>query len=167
MKLLIIRHARAEDRSDLLSVKHDAERRLTEVGRKDMHKTAKGLREIAPAIDTVATSPLVRARETAEIVARVLGVRETTELACLAPDGDHDALDAWLGQQPADAAVALVGHEPHLSSLASRLIGAGDRSALTFKKGACALLEFRNRPRSGNGILLWLLQPGQLRKIGA
>jgi phosphohistidine phosphatase len=167
MQLLIIRHAHAEDRSGPFSGKRDADRRLTDAGRKQMRKTAKGLREIAPAIDVLAASPLVRARETAEIVAKSFGVRETTELALLAPDGDHEALIAWLSEQPADATVALVGHEPHLSSFASRLIGAGDGSALALKKGASALIEFHDRPRTGNGTLLWLLQPRQLRKIDA
>jgi phosphohistidine phosphatase len=167
MKLLIIRHARAEELSGPFSGKRDADRRLTDAGRKDMRKAAKGLHEIAPAIDVLATSPLARARETAEIVAQVFGVRATIELTLLAPEGDHEALIAWLTEHSADATVAIVGHEPHLSALASLLIGAGDGPALVLKKGACGLIEFRDRPRIGNGTLLWLLQPGQLRRINA
>lgn len=165
MNLLIIRHARAEDRSGSFSSKRDADRRLTDDGRKDMRKAAKGLHEVAPAIDALATSPLVRARETAEIVAKVFGLREVTELALLAPASEHEALIAWLTEHPADATVAIVGHEPDLSSFASLLIGAGDRSSLALKKGACCLIEFNDKPGVGNGTLLWLLQPGQLRRI--
>ena len=130
-----------------------------------MRKAARGLREIAPKIDVLATSPLIRARETAEIVAKVLGKADVTELALLAPEGDKQALIAWLNEQPADATVAIVGHEPHLSAFASLLIDGNSRSRITLKKGACCLIEFSDGPSAGNGTLLWLLQPGQLRKI--
>lgn len=168
MKLLIIRHAKAEDRSGAPFARQpDADRRLTDAGRKDMRKTAKGLREIAPAIDVLAASPLVRARETSEIVAKVFGVPEITELALLAPDGDKHALIGWLKEQPADHVIAIVGHEPYLSTFASLMISGEDKSMLALKKGACCLIEFHDRPSAGNGTLLWLLQPGQLRKIDA
>jgi phosphohistidine phosphatase len=167
MKLLVIRHAEAEERSGLpFGRKRDAERRLTDEGRSRMRKAAKGLREIAPTIDVLATSPLVRARETAEIVAKIFGIADVTELAPLAPEGDPQALIAWLNEQPADATVAIVGHEPDLSSFASLLIDGNGGSRLTLKKGACGLIEFRDGPSAGKGTLRWLLQPGQLKKIG-
>jgi phosphohistidine phosphatase len=166
MKLLIIRHAEAEERSgSLFDRKRDAERRLTDDGRKSMRKAAKGLREIAPKIDVLATSPLVRAFETAEIVAGVLGNVDVTELAPLAPEGDKQALITWLNEQPAEASAAIVGHEPDLSSFASLLIDGSSSSRITLKKGACCLIEFSDSPSAGNGTLLWLLQPAQLRKI--
>ena len=166
MNLLIIRHAKAEEGSgSLFGRKRDAERRLTDAGRKSMRKAAKGLREIAPKIDVLATSPLVRARETAEIVAGMLGNLAVTELAPLAPEGDKKALITWLSEQPPDASAAIVGHEPDLSSLASLLIDGNSSSRIALKKGACCLIEFSDSPSAGNGTLLWLLQPGQLRKI--
>jgi len=166
MKLLIIRHAEAEELSGSLSGrKRDAERRLTDAGRKSIRKAAKGLREITPEIDVLATSPLVRAFETAEIVARVFGNVDVTELAPLAPEGNKQALITWLSEQPAEANVAIVGHEPDLSSFASLLIDGNGSSRITLKKGGCCLIEFSDSPSAGNGTLLWLLQPGQLRKI--
>lgn len=166
MNLLIIRHAKAEERAGpLAGRKRDAERRLTVDGRKSMRKTAKGLREIAPKIDVLATSPLTRARETADIVAEVFGNVDVTELASLAPEGDKQALVTWLSEQPADAGVAIVSHEPDLSSLASLLISGDSDSRLTLKKGGCGLIEFSDGPRAGNGTLLWLMQPGQLKRI--
>lgn len=166
MKLLIIRHAKAEDRSTgLLARKKDADRRLTDEGRKEMRKNAKGLREIAPDIHILATSPLPRAHETAEIVADVLGLRKIADLPLLAPDGDKQALIAWFKDQPAEATVAIVGHEPYLSSLASLLLSGKERPLLALKKGACCLIEFEHVPAIGAGVLLWLLQPGQLKKI--
>lgn len=76
MKILLIRHGKAEERPLLsLSAKKDALRALTESGRREFRKAAKGLRKLAPDIDVLAASPLVRAQETAAIVlgAVVLG----------------------------------------------------------------------------------------------
>jgi phosphohistidine phosphatase len=70
MKLLIIRHAVAEERDAWANTgKSDDERPLTTEGRGKMARNARGLREGVPSVDLVATSPLVRARQTAEIVA--------------------------------------------------------------------------------------------------
>lgn len=168
MKLLIIRHAKAEERPTTgLFKKKDASRRLTDEGRKIMRKIAKALREIAPAIDMLVSSPLVRARETADIVADVFGLKNVSEQPLLAPDGDKQALINWLKEQPAEHTVAIVGHEPHLSSFASLLIGGKDEALLVLKKGASCLIEFNDIPAPGAGKLSWLLQPAQLKKIDA
>ena len=164
MRLLIIRHGKAEDRSPK---RKDASRRLTGAGRKAMRKAASGLREVAPGIDLLATSPLTRARETAEIVAETLGVVRIVEQKLLAPGGDKRALIAWLRRKPSRSTVALVGHEPDLSALASLLASGGERARIALKKGACCLIEFNHAPAAGKGMILWLLQPGQLRRIGA
>src|SRR5205814_8993182 len=125
---------------------------------------AKGLREIAPKIDVLASSPLVRARETAEIVANVMGLEGIAQETLLSPGSDTNALIAWLRGHAAGATVAIVGHEPDLSAFAALAIGAKE-TALELKKGACCLIEFKNAPAAGDGMLLWLLQPGQLRKL--
>jgi phosphohistidine phosphatase len=166
MKVLIIRHGKAEDRPLLsLSAKKDAARALTATGRREMRKAAKGLRKLAPDIDVLAASPLVRARETAEIVAKVFGVNEIVEQSLLSPGADASALLHWLKQQPPDNTVALVGHEPDLGHLASWLLSGNGSSFVTLRKGACALIEFDGKPAAGRGVLAWLLQPGQLRKL--
>lgn len=168
MKLLIIRHAKAEGRPTTgLFKKKDASRRLTDEGRKIMRKIAKALREIAPAIDTLVSSPLVRARETADIVADVFGIKNVFEQPLLAPEGDKQALINWLKEQPVEKTLAIVGHEPHLSSFASLLISGKDEALLVLKKGASCLIEFNDTPAPGAGKLLWLLQPAQLKKIDA
>ena len=70
MRLLIVRHAIAEDRVAFAATgKDDDERPLTEEGRSRMEQGARGLRQLVPALDLVATSPLVRAVQTAEILA--------------------------------------------------------------------------------------------------
>lgn len=161
MRLLMIRHAEAEDAS---TGKSDAERRLTPDGRKQMCKAAKGLRTIVSTIDVLATSPLLRAIETGEIVAHVLHLEDALELPALAPDGGRQSLIAWLQEQPAGATIAIVGHEPYLSTLASSLISGSTSALLTFKKGACCLIEFDRTAGIGGGRLLWMMQPGQLKK---
>jgi phosphohistidine phosphatase len=167
MKVLLIRHGKAEERNLIssLSPKKDASRALTETGRRDMRKAAKGLRKLAPDIDVLATSPLLRARETAEIVAKVFGVSDVAEQPLLAPGADSSALLEWLQQRPADATVALVGHEPDLGLLTARFLVGKEADLVVFKKGACALVEFDAGPIAGRGKLSWLLQPGQLRKL--
>jgi phosphohistidine phosphatase len=162
MKVLIIRHARAEERGLL---KRDAGRRLTNGGRKDMRKAAKGLTRLVANLDILATSPLVRARQTAEILADVLDDSAPTELDLLAPGGRPEKLVAWLGNQREDATVALVGHEPDLSRFAGFVLTGEAQSLLELKKGAVCLIEFERKPAAGEGRLLWLLAPAQLRRL--
>jgi phosphohistidine phosphatase len=167
MKILLIRHGKAEERPLLsLSAKKDALRALTESGRREMRKAAKGLRKFAPDIDVLAASPLLRAQETADIVAKVFGVDEVREQALLSPGADAPALLDWLESHAAESTVALVGHEPDLSQFATWLLSGNEASFVTLKKGACALIEFDGKPAAGRGVLAWLLQPGQLRKLG-
>jgi phosphohistidine phosphatase len=167
MKILLIRHGKAQERGMMssLSSKKDALRALTETGRRDMRKAAKGLRKLAPDIDLIATSPLVRARETAQIVAKVFGANDPLEQPLLAPGADASALLDWLQRQPADSTVALVGHEPDLGRAAARLLFGDDSDCIVFKKGACALIDVDAKVVVGHGKLSWLLQPGQLRKL--
>jgi len=167
MRILLIRHGKAEDRGlvSSLSSKKDALRALTETGRRDMRKAAKGLRKLAPDIDVIMSSPLVRARETAEIVAKVFGVNEIAEQPLLSPGSDAAALLTALQRYADGSTVALVGHEPDMGLLAALLLVGKETELLVFKKGACALIEFNAKPAAGRGKLSWLLQPGQLRKL--
>ncbi len=165
MKVLLIRHARAQERTAPGALaRRDHARRLTEAGRKDMRRAAKGLRKIAPDLDILASSPLVRARETAEIVERVFGGPEITELAALAPGAVAEELLNWLRDQRAGT-VALVGHEPNLSRMAAYLLTGEARGFLELKKGAACMLEFESAPAAGAGTLSWSLAPGQLRRL--
>jgi phosphohistidine phosphatase len=167
MFVLIIRHAKAEARAVLGSIgKKDATRSLTDAGRKDMRKAAKGLRTLVPEVDVLAASPLVRAQETAAIIAELYDAMPVTELAPLAPGGSKQAVLDWLGDQPESATVALVGHEPDLGVLASWLLSGRKESFISLKKGAGCLIELTDRPKAGAGKLVWLLPPAILRKHG-
>lgn len=168
MRLLIVRHAKAEERElHAATGAPDAERPLTDAGRKSARRIGRALKEILPRIDVLASSPFVRARDTARLIAREYRRLEVTELAALTPGRSAAAVLAWLEGQPEGATVAVVGHEPDLGRLASWLLSGGDRAFVTLKKGGACLLDFPERLAPGQAQLAWLLAPAHLRRLGA
>lgn len=166
MKLLLVRHAIAEEAESFIAAGGaDAQRPLTEVGRKKMRKGANRLRSQLGSIDILACSPLVRARETAEIIARAFGDPPIVERAELDYSQPPEAVVHWLAEEPAEAVVAAVGHEPQLSLLAGLLLAGVPRPLVVFRKGGVALLECPGRARAGEGVLHWVLTPSQLRSL--
>jgi phosphohistidine phosphatase len=164
--ILLVRHAKAEARSSPgLGAKKDARRPLTDAGRKRMRRAAKALRRLVPAVDVIASSPLIRARETAEILAGRYDDLAVVDLTPLSPGGSERALLGWLREQRQDAVVVLVGHEPDLGLLASWLLS-GKRSAFApLCKGAACLIRFAEAPVAGGGVLEWILTPKLLDKL--
>src|SRR5690348_16313807 len=147
MHLLMIRHAIAEDRDDFKKTgKPDDLRPLTPDGRAKMIHCAQGLRHIAPEISVLAASPLTRARETAEIVADEYGIeiRSTTE--ALAPSAQLPEFVDWIADRADHAVVAVVGHEPHLSKLATWLMTGVDETHIELKKGGALMISFKGAP---------------------
>lgn len=159
MQLLLIRHARAEERT---LNQRDRTRALTEDGRRRMRKAARGLRTLIPRLTHIATSPLLRARQTAEIVAAFYESGEIVILPALSPGAAARDVLAWLRTQPNEAVFALVGHEPDLSQLAGWLLSGKPSGFVQFKKGAAALIKFTEAPAAGKGTLEWLLTAAQL-----
>jgi phosphohistidine phosphatase len=162
MQIVFIRHARAEERA---LFKRDRTRALTQDGQRRMRKAARGLHALLPGLTQVVTSPLTRARQTAEIVAAVYDSVEVVTLPALSPGTAPRAILAWLRTQPNDAVLALVGHEPDLGLLASWLLVGRPAGFVQFKKGAAALIEFAAAPAAGKGTLAWLLTAAQLAEI--
>lgn len=166
MRLLVVRHAAAEDKDEFARTGGSDELRpLTADGKRDMREAARGLRNVVPRLDLLATSPLVRAVETAEI----LGVeyeRKQVVVEALRPDSPYDDLARWAREHTKKDVVAIVGHEPHLSGLASWLLTGSNNSFIDLKKGAACLLEMEDAPAAGSAILLWSLAPRQLRGLG-
>src|SRR5438034_514019 len=114
MQLIVVRHARAQDRETFAATgKPDSERPLTAKGIRRMKRAARGLCPLVPAIGLLASSPLRRAVETARIIADVYGVR-FVERDELAPGGDPELLIEWLAAQRARGTACIVGHEPDL-----------------------------------------------------
>ena len=166
MKLLVIRHAIAEDREVWAKTgESDDERPLTDAGRKKMKRAARGLRRLVDSIDLLATSPLVRAVQTTEIVARKFKGVPTTVTPVLSPEQQFDAFQEWLRSVDRAELVAIVGHEPHLSGLVSWLVTGRNGSVIELKKGAACLLELDRQRAAGTATLLWALTPGQLRRV--
>lgn len=162
--LLVIRHAIAEDRAEFAGA-DDAERPLTAEGRRKMRQAARALRSLVPELDLVATSPLRRARETADIVAEAYGGLLPRVTEALQPGSDGAALLTFLAAERGLEAAAVVGHEPTLGRQASFLLTGRQGSFLELKKGAAALLELESGWRAGAARLCWLLQPAQLRRL--
>ncbi|MCI0341492.1 MAG: histidine phosphatase family protein [Planctomycetales bacterium] len=160
MTVILFRHGPAESRS---RGGDDESRRLTADGRRRTRAAARGLRRLGPVPRAVVSSPLARARQTAEILAEVLGGRRRVRLSdALRPEAapaEADALLRDLGSGPA----TLVGHEPHLSTLARCWLGC--RGGVALKKAGALCLETREPPE-GSASLLWLATPRMLRRIG-
>ena len=168
MNLYLMRHGIAAARDDA-SVKHDGERPLTAKGVKRMRKGAKGMLRLAIPFYSVLTSPLPRARQTAEIVARILGIEDRfEEISALAPESTVEHLVLGLTRYQGRQHLLLVGHEPLLSSFAVYLLG-GQRAinlSLEFKKGCLCRIETENLSTGVPAKLHWLLTPKQLRWLG-
>jgi len=119
-RLFLVRHAHAVDTAPLLG---DAGRYLTGKGRKVMREVARDL--VGKGIDEIWTSPLVRAVQTAEILASALGLEDDVVVRAVLGPGHEpkDVLRAVDEQAPKGRCIALVGHEPDLSELASAVLG--------------------------------------------
>jgi phosphohistidine phosphatase len=166
MKLLVIRHGIAQEREHFAeSEKPDDLRPLTTNGRRRMARNAEGIRALVGRIDFLATSPLVRARQTAAIIAKEYHIDVGDTSDALVPGASMDAFVAWAAPHAEKEVVAIVGHEPHLSSLITWLVSGQDESHVELRKGGAGLLGFSAPPARGSAILLWLLTPRALRQI--
>jgi phosphohistidine phosphatase len=162
MDLLVIRHAIAVDPADSTD---DDSRPLTAEGKKKMRQGAQGLRLSVPAIDVLATSPLTRAVETAEIVSDAYEDLATIIVPVLAPGHPASAVASWLETQRRHHVVAVVGHEPGLSLMVSWFLSGTERSIIELKKGAACLLTFPGAATAASASLVWALAPSQLRAL--
>ena len=159
MQLLLIRHGAAVARGT--SGVADDDRPLTPKGRKKFQAAAAGLRRIVDRPDLLLTSPLPRARATAEIAAQAFGRIEPRTEPALAGDS-VSRLMAVLEKAAESELVAMVGHEPLLSGLLADLLGSRDAARLEFKKGGAALVDLPRGP-AARGNLIWFVRPRILR----
>lgn len=162
-RIYIVRHAIAEDVS---STGRDEDRALTPEGRKKMKRAARGLAALGAAPTHLLASPLVRAQQTAEIVAEAFPQIAIETCDLLAPGVDERALTRLLNASYAGADVALVGHEPDLGELlAFWLTGSRGGFESRFKKGAVACVASSALPPMGKAVLEWLMTAGQLGAV--
>ena len=158
MEIYIVRHAIAEEVPP--SGGGDAQRALTPEGRNKMKEAAKGFAKLSPEIERIFSSPLVRAKQTAEIVAKALN-KEVEEMTELSPAHSPAQVCVVLRELKKTKSAMLVGHEPNCSDLAAYLMGFKELG-IEFKKGAICLIEARDL-RPGSGMLIWHLSPAVLR----
>ena len=164
-ELYIMRHGIAAARTAATLV-DDAKRPLTPEGKQKMREIAAGLVRTGWELDWIVSSPLVRAVETAEIVAEALSPKPPVDFCeALRPGGDPQALVTYLAKRSTYRSVLVVGHEPDLSALAARLIGAGRNANMPFKKGGCCRISFTEFPPKTPGRLGWWLTPRIMRKL--
>lgn len=163
MNLYIIRHALAEEED---SSGDDSQRALTEKGRKKMRQIAKGLRILGTDFDMILSSPYLRAKETAEIVGDVFKMKKEVAMSDnLVPMGDPDLLIAEINEKYSVDSLAIIGHEPYLSTLISLLVAKGSPVDMTLKKGGVCRLSIDDLHHSRTATLEWLLTPGVLVEI--
>jgi phosphohistidine phosphatase len=161
-ELYLIRHGIAAERSD--EYPDDSKRPLTAQGISRLRKEAHALDELGVTFEQIITSPLVRTRQTADVIAESLKSKPSIVTSdALAPAGTPGAVMQELAKHAKKGSVALVGHEPNLGELAARLIGA--RQALEFKKGGICRIDFETLPPKGTGQLRWFVPPRMLRKL--
>lgn len=166
MDVIVVRHASALDRDEAKSRGMlDRDRPLTKQGQVRMRRAAGGIASRAPELWTVLTSPLRRAVETAEIVRKQYkGVRQV-ETEALLPDQEPAVLAELLGGGAFESPVAVVGHEPHLSSWVSWCLTGDPRRIIRLRRGGACLLRFDGAPGPSQGRLLWLVMPSILRRL--
>jgi phosphohistidine phosphatase len=161
-EIYIIRHGLAEERGD--GWPDDSKRPLTEDGATKWRKASRALARTGLIVDVVLTSPLIRARQTAEIFAAAFSPHPAlVTVDALAPDGTLAAVMTEIEKHARRKRIAIVGHEPGLGELAARL--AGMRQALEFKKGAICRIDVESLTSKSPGMLRWFLTPRLLRNL--
>lgn len=161
MNLYLMRHAHALDVGEA-GIKRDRDRPLSPKGTGIAREVAHFFRRHTIALDLIATSPLLRAHQTADIMARELGGIPVETCPGMAPAELPEDMVNWLHHCPFDS-VMLVGHMPDLSDLASLLISRQPPVSLTFKKAAVCRITFDHRPAAGHGTLEWLVPPSLIQ----
>ena len=163
MNLFLLRHGIAVEHGTP-GYEADADRPLTPKGERRLGGIADAMEAMGLTFGLILSSPLVRARQTAEIVAEALGLKKKLEFSdALMPDGDAKALIATLNKlEPKPENVLLVGHEPYLSELISTLTSGDARGAIDFKKGGQCKLEVETMRPGRCATLAWLLTPRQM-----
>jgi phosphohistidine phosphatase len=167
MNFYLMRHGIAVAADDP-GVIQDQERPLTSNGVKRMRRVARGLRRLGIKFDGILTSPLVRARQTADIVAAALGMESRLEeITELAPESSVEHLIFALTRYQDRDHLLLVGHQPLLGQTLASLIDPSPGARLEFDlgKGSLCRVEIDGLPAHNSGVLHWLMTAKQLRLL--
>jgi phosphohistidine phosphatase len=165
MQLYFVRHGKAVASEEWTGAERD--RPLTADGRDEMRLVARGLRRLGVAPEVIYTSPLARAKETADLIGVALNapVSERTELE---PGARLEDVATAVTARPDASVLLFAGHEPDFSEMIGQLIGVLGPARVEMKKGACCRVDASGTPPlDGRGTLIWLLTPKQLARLGA
>jgi phosphohistidine phosphatase len=164
MDLYLLRHGKAERTAP--NGGSEDERPLTGRGKSEMQEIASWIRSQGCVIDCIATSPLIRAKDTAAIIAEVYpdakGPEQWEELA---PGMEFDRLMDRIREQDSIPSLLLLGHEPSMSACISRIISGSGHVRIELKKGGLAKIVNFFPSAQPSGDLIWLLSPRHMRKI--
>jgi len=165
MRLILFRHGPAGHR-DPARWPDDAKRPVTRRGRERTRFAAVGLRRLLGRGGRIVTSPLARARQTAEVLVEALVTDAQIEtLDALAPGAPSREALRWLRGIETGACVILVGHEPHLGKLAGALLFDSLSAHLPLKKAGAMIIDFVGPVEPGTGRLYAFLPPRALRRL--
>ncbi|MBX3018972.1 MAG: histidine phosphatase family protein [Bdellovibrionaceae bacterium] len=163
MKLILFRHGLAMERDDSFALKlDDSMRPLVEKGKDRTRKMAKALKPILGDVSVLATSPLLRAVQTSEILTGVMRFEQSFEVTELVPEAPPQAFARWLQTSvPRATSVVAVGHEPQLSVFASWCLAGANESFIDLKKSGAICLEVESFDSLAPGLaeLKWVLSP--------
>ena len=161
MDLFILRHGKAEMSSDGTA---DAARALTRKGKEGVKKVAQWMKGNKIRFDAIATSPLKRAQGTAKIVVAVLDQKDRLVVWDeLAPGGDLDTVCYHASGYGEHATVLVIGHEPGLSMLVSKIIGDTSNGSIGFAKAGLAKIQNYSYTKHPSGDLQWLRTPKHMK----
>jgi phosphohistidine phosphatase len=152
VELYLLRHAHAGNPAEWTG--DDAQRPLSTRGRRQAERLGQFLAERAFAPDAIVSSPLLRARQTAERIADSIGIAVTIDARLAAPL-DLDVVGSIIAGV-GGTSIVLVGHDPDFSELAATLSGV---ATLPLRKGALARFDVTLPLEPGAGTLRWLLPP--------
>jgi phosphohistidine phosphatase len=162
ISLYLVRHGVAAERGDAWP--DDSKRPLVQRGVVRLRQAAAALTRLGVTFDVVLTSPLTRARQTADLLAGGIAGRPAVHtIDSLSPGGSYAAFLDDLAKHGRRSHIACVGHEPDLGQFAARLVGA--KRPIEFKKGAICRIDVDALPLSGPGHLRWFVTPRMLRRI--
>jgi phosphohistidine phosphatase len=163
-ELYLVRHAIAAERGDAWP--DDTKRPLTTRGINRFKDSLPGLKWLDFAIDEIFSSPLVRAKQTADLLATGLQRGPNVKLLeALAPGHAPAMVVTQLAKSAKSQRIALVGHEPDLGALAAHLIGASH--PVTFKKGGMCRIDIGALAPKRSGSLIWFVTPKILRRLAS
>ncbi|HEV2319670.1 MAG TPA: phosphohistidine phosphatase SixA [Verrucomicrobiae bacterium] len=166
MNIFLLRHGIAVERGSK-GIENDSERPLTGKGRRQLRTSATAMKRMNLRLDLILSSPYVRARQTAEIIAEELKLKKRLKLSdTLKSENDaQSAIREIMGLKPTPENVLLVGHEPYLSHLISRLVSGNGDLAMDFKKGGLCKLEMEKPGGVASAQLVWLLTPKLMKEM--